>query len=58
MRLERMGQSYPHRLSFTRQLIRSLIAERVQVHRPIWDIDARGYGRAVYQVTLGGIPIP
>ena len=54
MRLARMGQSYPHKLSFSRQLIRALIAERPKVRTPLWDLDEDGYGRAVYSLRFGG----
>lgn len=54
MRLARMGQSFPMRLSFLRVLTRKLQEERAEVTRPIWNIDANGFGHAVYSVTLGG----
>ena len=54
MRLERMGSFFPTRLSFMRSLIRILAAEGAVVRRPMWDIDAAGYGQAVYSVDLGG----
>ena len=54
MRLARMGQSYPHKLSFSRQLIRALIAEQALVRKTVWDLDAQGYGTAVYSLELGG----
>ncbi len=54
MRLARMGSMFPTRLSFLRVLMRKLAAENVQVVRPVWEIDAQGYGHAVYTVTLGG----
>lgn len=54
MRLARMGRSYPHKLSFSRQLIRALIAERAEVRKTVWDLDDEGYGQAVYSLDLGG----
>jgi len=54
MRLARLGSSFPTRLSFMRVLIRQLSAEKAVVTRPVWDIDDKGYGRAVYSVPLGG----
>ncbi len=54
MRLERLGSSFPTRLSFMRTLIRQLAAERAAVSRPVWEIDDGGYGRAVYSVELLG----
>ena len=54
MRLARMGAMFPTRLSFLRTLIRALAAERAEVARPVWSIDAQGFGHAVYTVRLGG----
>ncbi|WP_296419780.1 hypothetical protein [Pseudooctadecabacter sp.] len=54
MRLRRMGASFPTRLSFLRTLLRRLSAEKAQVTRPVWEVDAEGFGHAVYSVDLGG----
>jgi len=54
MRLERMGASYPTRLSFLRVLLRALAADNARVSRPVWMMDRDGYGHAVYSVDLGG----
>lgn len=54
MRLRRMGAAFPTRLSFLRVLLRRLSAERAQVTRPVWQINADGFGHAVYTVDLGG----
>ncbi len=54
MRLNRMGSMFPMRLSFLRSLMRRLAAENVTVTRPVWEMDAEGFGHAVYCVTLGG----
>jgi hypothetical protein len=54
MRLARMGAFFPTRLSFMRSLIRRLHDEGAEVTRPVWEINAEGYGRAVYSVPLGG----
>ncbi|MBD3663885.1 hypothetical protein H9Q16_08130 [Sulfitobacter sp. TSTF-M16] len=54
MRLSRMGSMFPTRLSFLRSLMRRLAAEDVAVRRPVWQMDADGFGHAVYTVTLGG----
>lgn len=54
MRLDRLGASFPTRLSFMRRLLRALIAQKAEVTRPVWDIDAQGHGRAVLSVPLGG----
>lgn len=49
MRLSRMGSAHPMRLSFLRVLLRRLKTEGWHFDRPIWDIDAKGVGRAVYR---------
>jgi hypothetical protein len=54
MRLARMGSMFPSRLSFLRTLLRRLSDEQAQIRRPVWEIDADGYGHAVYTLTLGG----
>jgi predicted nucleic acid-binding protein len=45
---------FPSRLSFLRTLLRRLSDEQAQIRRPVWEIDADGYGHAVYTLTLGG----
>lgn len=57
MYLARMGCAHPTRLSFARSLIRRLHRERAEVSRPVWEMDAEGYGQAVYTLTLGGGPL-
>lgn len=54
MRLERMGSFFPTRLSFMRSLIRRLHEEGARPERGVWEIDANGYGVAVYTAPLGG----
>jgi hypothetical protein len=54
MRLDRMGCSHPTRLSFLRQLLRRVTAEGWVFDRPVWDMDARGVGRAVYRMRFDG----
>lgn len=54
MRLRRMGASFPTRLSFLRVLMRRLSRENVKVMRPVWNMDADGFGHAVYSLTYGG----
>ncbi|MCH2165891.1 MAG: hypothetical protein MK098_14790 [Marinovum sp.] len=54
MRLAQMGQMFPTRLSFLRVLLRRLGSEGAKLTRPIWAIDARGFGHAVYSIDLGG----
>ena len=48
MRLARMGASHQGRLSFMRILLRRMKAENWHFDVPLFDIDARGVGRAVY----------
>ena len=54
MRLARMGAFFPTRLSFMRSLVRRLARERAEVVRRQWDIDADGFGNAIYSVDYGG----
>ena len=54
MRLRRMGASFPTRLSFLRSLLRHLAVEDACVTRPVWAMDAAGFGHAVYTLRLGG----
>ncbi|WP_395446232.1 hypothetical protein ACHMW7_02075 (plasmid) [Aminobacter sp. UC22_36] len=54
MRLRRMGASFPTRLSFLRSLIRRLASSGATVRRPLWRMDDRGFGDAVYALKLGG----
>lgn len=49
MHLSRMGSAHPMRLSFLRVLLRRMQSEGWRFDRPLWDIDARGVGRAVYR---------
>ncbi len=48
MRLERLGSFHQCRLSFMRILLRRLKSENWRFERGLFDIDARGIGRAVY----------
>ena len=48
MRLSRMGSAHPMRLSFLRVLMRRVEAEGWVFDRHVWDVDAKGVGRAVY----------
>lgn len=50
MRLDRLGCAHPNRLSFLRQLLRRVAAERWRFDRPAWAIDATGVGHAVYRL--------
>ena len=49
MRLARMGSFHPTRLSFMRQLLRRMAVENWQIDRPLWDVDGKGVGRALYR---------
>ncbi len=50
MRLSRMGSFHQTRLSFMRTLLRRLKKEQWQYKRSLWQLDAQGFGRAVYTV--------
>lgn len=50
MHLSRMGSFHATRLSFMRQLLRRMRTEGWRIDRPLWEIDGRGVGRAVYRV--------
>ena len=50
MRLARMGSFHQTRLSFMRTLLRRLKREQWTFKRGRWEIDDRGFGRAVYTV--------
>ena len=54
MRLARLGAAHPTRLSFLRVLLRRAARERWHVARRIWDMDAGGFGHAVYTVRMPG----
>lgn len=49
MRLSRMGTAHPMRLSFLRVLLRRVVRDGWRFDRPVWEVDARGVGRAVYR---------
>ncbi len=49
MKLDRMGSTHPTRLSFLRQLLRRIKAEGWRFDKPLWDIDDKGVGRAIYR---------
>ncbi len=51
MRLERMGSSFPTRLSFMRTLIRRMSKENWKFERTRREVDKDGYGVSVYAVT-------
>ena len=49
MRLARMGSAHPTRLSFLRVLLRRMKNDNWAFDRPVWQMDAKGVGRAVYR---------
>ncbi|WP_254899007.1 hypothetical protein [Thalassococcus arenae] len=51
MRLSRLGSLHQCRLSFMRVLTRRMAAADWRFDRPVFDIDARGVGHAVYTAT-------
>ncbi|MEZ5784442.1 MAG: DUF3726 domain-containing protein [Rhizobiaceae bacterium] len=54
MRLARLGSIHQTRLSFMRVLLRRLAREKWAFARPVWNIDARGEGYAVYEARGNG----
>ncbi len=55
MRLHRMGAFHPTRISFMRSLLRRIAGEGWRLTRPRFELDADGYGTAVYRMdTLQG----
>ncbi len=50
MRLARMGAFHQTRLSFMRTLLRRIRREAWRWDRPVWHIDGRGVGTAVYRI--------
>lgn len=51
MRLERLGSFHQSRLSFMRTLLRRLKRDNWTFERPLFDIDKKGVGVAVYSAT-------
>lgn len=51
MRLERLGSLHGTRISFVRTIIRRMMRDAWQVERVRFDIDAQGYGTAIYRIT-------
>ena len=48
MHLERMGASFPTRMSFMRQLVRRMYQEGWRLERARFDLDAKGFGVSIY----------
>jgi hypothetical protein len=51
MRLSRLGSLHQSRLSFMRVLTRRMASEGWRFSRPVFEIDAKGVGHAVYSAT-------
>jgi len=49
MRLSRLGSAHPMRLSFLRVLFRRVEHEGWRFDRPVWEVDDRGVGHAIYR---------
>ncbi|NNL74283.1 MAG: hypothetical protein HKP29_13045 [Silicimonas sp.] len=54
MRLKRLGSLHQCRLSFMRTLTRRMAREEWVFGRPVFEIDDRGVGHAVYTASTGG----
>ncbi|WP_163649521.1 hypothetical protein [Modicisalibacter sp. 'Wilcox'] len=50
MDLERLGSLHASRLSFVRSLVRQMARQRWQISRVRFDLDAQGYGVAIYRL--------
>ena len=50
MRLSRMGSFHASRISFMRCLLRRIAQENWALKRTLFDLDAEGYGTAVYRI--------
>src|SRR5881398_773686 len=57
MRLARMGASFPTRLSFMRGLIRRMAGEKWSFRRTLFDLDASGFGRCVWTISMPSGPL-
>ena len=53
MRLARMGSFFATRLSFMPSLLRHMVARRWRIKRTRWEINAEGFGRAVFAAKNG-----
>ena len=51
MRLDRMGSSFPTRLSFMRMLIRRMSKENWKFERTLREVDKDGHGVSVYSAS-------
>ena len=50
MQLNRLGSFHQSRISFMRTLVRRMVQENWQIQSRIFDLDAEGYGTAVYEI--------
>jgi hypothetical protein len=57
MRLERLGSSFPTRISFMRSLLRRIAREDWRLSCDRFDLDDKGVGHAVYRVTTPKGPL-
>lgn len=54
MDLSRLGSLHSTPISFMRTLIRRIMEEEWRIERRAFDLDANGYGTAIYEIeTLG-----
>lgn len=53
MQLERLGALFPYPLSFMRCLIRRMATDGWTISRQRFDLDAEGYGEAIYRIDVG-----
>ena len=51
MRLDRMGSMHQSRLSFLRQFLRRVSKQNWKFNRDLFEINARGVGRALYRLS-------
>ena len=52
MSLKRLGSRYPSRFSFSRSMLRRMINEKWKLQKVKFDLDNKGYGTAVYEITI------
>ncbi len=58
MKLSRLGAFHQTRISFVRSLLRKVMAENWQIERTGWDLNAGGFGTAVYTLSVPIQPEP
>ena len=52
MTLDKMGSRYPSRLSCSRSMLRRLLFDNWKISKSKFDLDDKGYGTAVYEITI------